>query len=87
MIHPNGGKLKQYKMTTLLERAYPKVWDTIFREIADYPNTTMRMFEGLKNKKWVVDLSLEEACWLSKEVLRKDTFSFGDIHSLFKQAK
>lgn len=71
----------------LLEKASYKVWDSLLREVEKYPNTTLRVMKGLKESNWMCDLKFEDADWLSKEVLKQDKFSYGDIFNLFRHEK
>lgn len=67
----------------LLEKANNQVWDALFREVMDYPNTTLRVMNNLKSINWISDLRYEDAKWIVKESLGKDTISFSDLYDLF----
>jgi hypothetical protein len=68
---------------TLLEKASPKVWDALLREVTLYPSTTLKVFESLKSHKFISYLTFNDVNWIAREVLQKQTFSFGDIYDLF----
>jgi hypothetical protein len=68
---------------SLLEKANNQVWDALFREVVDYPNTTLRVMNNLKSINWISDLKFEDVHWIVKEVLHKTYFNYGDIYDLF----
>lgn len=72
---------------TLLEKANNKVWDALFREVMDYPNTTLRVMNQLKENRWISDLRFEDIHWLASEVLKEPKFGYGDIWDLFDEKK